>query len=305
MISRGCLSKDEMMRYLRKELSAEQAEAADEHMIGCEFCREAFEGLGEFLVHNSPEALENTLIGLDKKVKIQIEKTDFNHPKSSVSSGFKLFYWTFPFITLIILICLYFLFLKKNPEKPVLKESPPIIHLPQPVQDTFIKPIPIEEQRKMIKILQEKTNISRNQSQQNKEEKIDSTSDKSDSEGIVLDNPIPNEYPMELSKAEIFTVVEEQPQYPGGDQAKLKFLNENIKYPQAARDIGIQGKVFVTFVVETDGTITDIRVLRGIGGGCDEEAIRLVKAMPKWVPGKQRGTPVKVQFNLPVKFTLQ
>ena len=106
-------------------------------------------------------------------------------------------------------------------------------------------------------------------------------------------------------QAEIFTVVEEQPGYPGGEEARIGFLQQNIKYPEEAKELGIQGKVFVTFVVEVDGSITDVRVLRGIGGGCDEEAIRVVRAMPKWVPGKQRGVPVRVQFNLPIKFTLQ
>jgi len=106
-------------------------------------------------------------------------------------------------------------------------------------------------------------------------------------------------------QAEIFTVVEEQPGYPGGDDSRIKFLQDNIHYPDEARELGIQGKVFVTFVIEVDGSITDVRVLRGIGGGCDEEAIRVVKAMPRWVPGKQRGVPVRVQFNLPIKFTLQ
>jgi periplasmic protein TonB len=106
-------------------------------------------------------------------------------------------------------------------------------------------------------------------------------------------------------ETEIFTVVEEQPAYPGGDEARSKYLQDNIKYPEEAKELGIQGRVFVTFVVEVDGSITDVRVLRGIGGGCDEEAIRVVQAMPKWVPGKQRGVPVRVQFNLPIKFTLQ
>jgi protein TonB len=72
-----------------------------------------------------------------------------------------------------------------------------------------------------------------------------------------------------------------------------------------AKESGIQGRVFVTFVVEKNGSVTDVRVLRGIGGGCDEEAIRVVQNMPKWSAGKQRGKPVRVQFNLPIKFTLQ
>lgn len=108
----------------------------------------------------------------------------------------------------------------------------------------------------------------------------------------------------EVAEAEIFTVVEESPSFPGGDAARIKFLQENIKYPQIARESSIQGTVYVTFVVERSGKVTDVRVLRGIGGGCDEEAVRVIKAMPNWQPGKQRGKPVRVQFNMPIKFTL-
>ena len=104
---------------------------------------------------------------------------------------------------------------------------------------------------------------------------------------------------------QIFMVVESMPEYPGGESSLYKYLAENIKYPQMAKESGIQGRVFVTFVVERDGRVTDVRVLRGIGGGCDEEAIRVVQNMPKWTPGKQRGKSVRVQYNLPVKFTLQ
>ncbi|HLO89841.1 MAG: energy transducer TonB [Chloroflexota bacterium] len=108
----------------------------------------------------------------------------------------------------------------------------------------------------------------------------------------------------EVAEAEIFTVVEESPAFPGGDAARIQFLQQNIVYPQMARESGIQGTVYVTFVVERNGAVTDVRVLRGIGGGCDEEAVRVIKAMPKWNPGKQRGKPVRVQFNMPIKFTL-
>jgi protein TonB len=104
---------------------------------------------------------------------------------------------------------------------------------------------------------------------------------------------------------QIFMVVESMPEFPGGEAALYKYLGENIKYPQMAKESGIQGRVFVTFVVERDGRVTDVRVLRGIGGGCDEEAVRVVESMPNWTPGKQRGKSVRVQYNLPVKFTLQ
>lgn len=116
--------------------------------------------------------------------------------------------------------------------------------------------------------------------------------------------PIVSNEEEEVAEAEIFTVVEESPSFPGGDAARIKFLMDNMKYPQIARESSIQGTVYVTFVVEKNGNVTDVRVLRGIGGGCDEEAVRVIKAMPKWSPGKQRGKAVRVQFNMPIKFTL-
>lgn len=104
---------------------------------------------------------------------------------------------------------------------------------------------------------------------------------------------------------EIFTIVEENPEFPGGVQKLYEFIGNNIKYPQMARENGIQGKVFIKFVVWKDGSIRDVQVARGIGGGCDEEAIRVVKAMPNWKPGKQRNQPVPVYFNLPISFNLK
>jgi protein TonB len=108
----------------------------------------------------------------------------------------------------------------------------------------------------------------------------------------------------EVAEKEIFTVVETSPSFPGGDEARIRFLTNNISYPQKAREASVQGTVYITFVVERDGSISDVRVLRGIGAGCDEEAVRVIKMMPEWSPGKQRGKPVRVQFNMPIKFSL-
>jgi protein TonB len=105
-------------------------------------------------------------------------------------------------------------------------------------------------------------------------------------------------------KKPIFTIVEEMPSFPGGDEPRVKFLRDNIVYPQMAKENNIQGTVYVSFVVDSKGKVTDVRLLRGIGGGCDEEAIRVVKLMPPWNPGKQNGKSVRVQFNMPIRFTL-
>jgi protein TonB len=117
--------------------------------------------------------------------------------------------------------------------------------------------------------------------------------------------PVVVEEEEEEEEAQIFTVVEKDPEFPGGMDALYKYLAQNIKYPTIARENGITGRVYVTFVVERDGSIANPRVLRDIGGGCGAEAIRVVKSMPKWNPGKQSGKAVRVQFNLPVNFNLQ
>lgn len=117
--------------------------------------------------------------------------------------------------------------------------------------------------------------------------------------------PVKIEEEEEEEETTIFTVVENDPEFPGGMEALYKYLRDNIKYPQLARDNNITGRVYVTFVVERDGSIANPRVLKDIGGGCGAEAVRVVKSMPKWTPGKQRGKAVRVQFNLPVSFNLQ
>ena len=102
-----------------------------------------------------------------------------------------------------------------------------------------------------------------------------------------------------LEKAEVM------PEYPGGDQAMMDFVAKNVQYPQEARDKEISGRVLVSFIVEKDGSIADVKVVKGIGGGCDEEAVRVVKAMPKWKPGKDKGKSVRVSYMMPFTFKLQ
>jgi len=109
----------------------------------------------------------------------------------------------------------------------------------------------------------------------------------------------------EVVEQEIFQIVEEMPAFPGGEQKLMEYVGKNIKYPQIARETGIQGRVFIGFVVEPDGSVSNVKLLRGIGGGCDEEAMRVVKSMPRWKPGKQRGKAVRVSYQIPVFFKLQ
>jgi TonB family protein len=103
---------------------------------------------------------------------------------------------------------------------------------------------------------------------------------------------------------QIFDAVETQPNPPGGMSGWNKYLSENLKYPTQARRLGIEGQVIVVFVINTDGSIQDVEVLRGIGGGCDEEAVKIVKGAPKWNPGMQKGKPVRTRMRLPIRFKL-
>ncbi len=130
--------------------------------------------------------------------------------------------------------------------------------------------------------------------------------------------PPPPPPPPKEEEEEIFKVVEDQPAFPGcenvSDKAEkkkcaetkmLQFIYSNIKYPPIARENGVEGTVYVKFVVEKDGSISAPEIVRDIGAGCGDEALRVVKMMPKWEPGKQRGRAVRVQFNLPVKYKLE
>jgi protein TonB len=120
---------------------------------------------------------------------------------------------------------------------------------------------------------------------------------------IITTEPLTIPEP-EYDPNEPFTVVDQMPEFPGGRDSLFAYIAKELKYPEQAVENGVEGTVFVTFVVEADGSISNPKVLRGIGYGCDEEAHRVVKGMPNWTPGKQRGKAVRVQYNLPFRFKL-
>ncbi len=121
--------------------------------------------------------------------------------------------------------------------------------------------------------------------------------------GPVATGPVVTEEASD--EGEIFQVVEQMPEFPGGMQALMAYLSKNIKYPSVAQDNGIQGRVLVSFVVNKDGSIVDPEVIKSVDAALDKEAMRVIKAMPKWNPGKQRGKPVRVKYTVPVLFRLQ
>jgi len=174
------------------------------------------------------------------------------------------------------------------------------------IEDVTEEIIPITEQKVEVqKIVAPKTITVINIVDDDVEIEDDIDIDIEADDDTEIEEYVPIEEEEEAEEQEIFLVVESPPSFPGGEAARKRFLGENLKYPQMAKESGIQGKVYVTFVVEPNGSVSGIKILRGIGGGCDEEAIRVTKLMPKWIAGKQRGKPVRVQFNMPIKFTLQ
>lgn len=163
---------------------------------------------------------------------------------------------------------------------PITEQPPPP---PPPVEQPIIQEIPDE-----VEI----------------EEKIEVNFDVDVQEETVIEEVVIADAPVVEKADEIFDVVENQPVPPGGMSGWNKYLSKNLKYPTQARRMGIEGTVIVVFVVNTDGSIQDVDVLRGIGGGCDDEAVRVVANAPNWEPGKQRGRPVRTRMRLPIRFKL-
>ena len=159
-----------------------------------------------------------------------------------------------------------------------------------PITERKVKPPPPPQIEKLI--------IVRNDEKPKEEFEVKNTEVDEGSKIEIPDEPevIPDDI--------IYVVVQERPQFGNGDADLLNYLAQNIKYPKRALQLGISGIVYLKFVVDKKGNVGDVKVVRGIGGGCDEEAVKKVKAMPKWSPGKQMGKPVNVYYNLPVRFTL-
>jgi len=173
---------------------------------------------------------------------------------------------------------------------------PPKLELPPPVKEAikFLPPKVTEKE-----VVEETPTIEELKQVEVAAETTEGTGE------VIFDEPVEEvaEEPAE-DPNQIYTVVEQPAEFPGGVAAMYKFIQANMKYPSQARRMGTEGSVFVEFVVEPSGAITAAKVIKGIGGGCDEEAVRVVQKMPPWKPGKQNGKPVRVRFVLPVKFVL-
>ena len=194
---------------------------------------------------------------------------------------------------------------KKEPVKPKIepKKEIPVARETQKFTAPVIKKdelVKEENQVKQMDKLDEKVAVGT----ENKEGVKDRTVEAVRSE-IAVAAPPPPPAPKPEVATKVFDVVEEMPSFPGGNGALMSYLNGNTKYPVVAQENGVQGKVIISFVVERDGSISDVRVARSVDPSLDREAQRVVKSMPRWSPGKQNGSTVRVKYTVPVVFRLQ
>ena len=179
-----------------------------------------------------------------------------------------------------------------------------IIPITQPIFHTAAPPPPVEvpQVAEIIDIVENDEEIE--------EEEIQSTEDTNEAitgpTGPVVSGPVgPVMAAEEGDEGEVFQVVEQMPEFPGGMDKLMEYLSKNIKYPSIAQENNIQGRVIVEFVVNKDGSIVEPKVMRSVDTSLDNEAMRVIKSMPKWTPGKQRGKAVRVRYTVPVLFRLQ
>lgn len=376
----GCLTVEALQKSVSSMLTAEEQEVVDMHLVECELCREALDGLA---LLPGIDRLDSTVDAINENLKESFFPKSSKNPIKIIWSNNRVFYFSAAASVLILIGIFSFLMfyiedsdskISVVTEKQVDKNQKPQTFLPEKensqkpvsefknypekkeneiITDQVIKP----EQKKIVQIVEddselERDNVKNIETLDDFEEEVlsppmaiveteesveivkkedvlvaDEVMERN-AEGMIVeleatgskkskgnrDQKESDEYiglaeasmvaDTSLEDKQVFIVIEQQPEFPGGEKELDKFLSENIKYPRQAIEDSIQGKVFVTFVVEKDGKITDARVLRGIGGGCDEEALRVIKKMPKWIPGKQRGKAVRVQFNLPIAFII-
>lgn len=137
------------------------------------------------------------------------------------------------------------------------------------------------------------------------EDELDIMDSEADEETEVEVAPVVEEVEEAVAEEEVFFIVEEMPEFPGGQLALRKWIGKSVKYPVIAQENGLSGKVYINFVIGNDGKVTDAKVARGVAPSLDKEALRVVNSMPKWKPGKQRGKPVRVSYTVPINFVLQ
>jgi periplasmic protein TonB len=305
----GCLSETGLSGFLHHKLSRAEMEQTSEHLRQCEFCRIAVQGIDSDhdIVEINRMLHQQIDLLLDNKLS---EPTHTNKPAIkavpkrmlSYVKRFRNIAAVLPLVFLLGSVLWLTAALQMMDHRisgihnPI---SDPAIHteVPKEIKEfetqsqTLSPPVP---QIAEFMIIHEEIVL---------DEEISIEAD----EEFVIEHQITVPFVEEkmAEEKEVFIVVEEPPRFPGGHDVMLRFLAENIHYPQPARQEAIQGTVYLTFVINSDGSVDNARVLRGVHWSLDEEALRVIRAMPEWIPGEQRGKPVNVQFTMPIKFALE
>ena len=321
----GCLSREGLLLFELGKLNAQETALVKAHLQTCEFCAMAAEGLAMADPQEFEQDLETIYASL-KEVEIpeELQQSKENTVKSMPppqKSFFRMYRLEMIAAALLLLLVLsarqiYVGLLTDKQQSELARVEPEDVNEMEVIQQEITRREPHGEERlekrptplKPVEI----SVVSDNQksisapgsepSHNNLKNKsaLDASEEKHNASGAVMQM----QEEEEVEGVGIFSIAEQAPEFPGGDKKRIEFLTENIKYPDEARELGVQGTVYIGFVVEKDGSITDPRVLRGIGKGCEEEAFRAIRMMPKWKPGTQKGRAVRMQMTLPITFIL-
>jgi periplasmic protein TonB len=305
----GCLSETGLSDFLHQNLTQAELEQTSEHLRQCELCRFAVQG-----IDSNMDVVEiNRMLHRQIDVLLDNRLSEPNHttrPETKAETKPMLRYFK-RFRNIAAVIPLAFLLGSvlwltaalqimdhrisgiHNPisDPAIRAEVPKEIREFETQSETLSPPVPKIAEFMVVHeeiVLDEEINIEAD-------------------EEFVIEHQFTVPFVEEkmAEEKEVFIVVEEPPRFPGGHDAMLRFLAENIYYPQPARQEAIQGTVYLTFLINTDGSVDNASVLRGVHWSLDEEALRVIRAMPEWIPGKQRGKHVNVQFTMPIRFALE
>lgn len=325
----GCLSIDALTGLHSNSLNKRSLQKVNDHLKECDLCQDAFEG---FKLVNNPVKINEivTEINYNLKSKLIGHEIESNKPNKQI----RIIAFSAA-ASIIILFGLFFLITQtqKSSFIETANNIPAIENLPTiPIPDTstnqktessnpsekdeeVLFPAGIDEKEMDVAFLSDtyesqefyleaivlSTVPAMNLQAANQAGDIETVIDNKETLNIEMEEEKEN---IELRAEQIFSIVEQMPEFPQGYEELSKYLKSNLQYPQEAREMKISGKVFISFIVEENGNITNAKILRGIGGGCDEAALEIIEAMPDWNPGKQNGKAVKVQFNMPIVFKL-
>ena len=326
----GCLSREGLSLFAQGKLSAQELAAVKAHLQTCEFCAFAAEGMAMADQEEFDQDLELIFDSLkmvnapvpEVESKKSIDHQEFRKMPLSGKSFFGRY--RLELIAAVILLLLavgaiqIYVGLSSREQQSELarieyenRDEMGVIHqeitrsAPHAEERLVKRPTPLKPVQISVVSDHHKGVSAFGAKPSNKNARKKSGSDAIEEERSASDADMEMQGLMEEEEGvEIFTVVEDYPEFPGGDKKRIDFLTANIKYPNEALEFGIEGTVYVGFVVEKDGSITDTRVLRGIGKGCEDEVLRVIRLMPKWKPGTQRRRRVRVQITLPITFTL-